>query len=147
MFIVKSIVFGFLSLIAGNLIGFILFLVVGAPVELVAEKILSAPTLYGETSKRFRYISDYAFTGFTIGAIHASLIFFFKVNGAILLLIFIIYLFFFMGRNNRMEFVLDIACNNDIKKFKRLLIISETITFISYMSGIYVLWNIFMKWG
>ena len=140
MLIIKSIGFGALSIIAGHLIGFVLCLIVGLPVGLIAEKILSEPNL-----KKFRHIWSYAWVGFTIGIINSSLIFFFKMNGIILILIFIIYLVFFMKHKN--DFVFSELCVGDVKQFNKLSRTTETITFISHIIGLYGLWTIFMKWS
>ena len=141
MIIVKSIIFGILSLIIGSLVGFILTLVVGYAVELILTKYLSEPVL-----KKFRYIWSHAWIGFTIGMINSALIYFFKINGWILILIFIFYLVIFMGKRNA-SFVLNSLCASDEKQYKKFLAIEETITFGSHIIGLYGLWTIFTKWN
>ncbi len=55
MLIIKSIGFGLLSLIAGNLIALVLGLIVGLAFEPIAEKVLAESSL-----KKFRHIWSYA---------------------------------------------------------------------------------------
>ncbi len=141
MIIVKSIVFGILSIIIGNIVGFILSLIIGLGLEPIAEKNLSEPTL-----RKFRHIWFYAWTGFTIGVINSSLIYFFKMNGWILLIIFVIYLAFFMERGND-DFVLHELCNGDLKQFNKLSRKRNSFTFLSFIIGLYGLWTIFIMWS
>jgi hypothetical protein len=141
MIILKSIGFGFLSLIVGNLVSFILGMIVGLVVEPVVEKILSEPVL-----KKFRYAWHYAWVGFAIGMINSALIYFFKANGWILVVIFVLYLVMFMGRRSKV-FVLEELCTGDENQLKKFLIRVETITFISHIIGLYGLWTILLKWS
>lgn len=138
--IVKSIGFGLLSIVVGHLIALVLVLLVGLGVEPIAEKVLAEISL-----EKFRHVWSYAWVGFTIGIINSSLIFFFKMNGIILILIFIIYLVFFMKHKN--DFVFSELCVGDVKQFNKLSRTTETITFISHIIGLYGLWTIFMKWS
>jgi len=114
MAILKSIGTGILSLIVGNLVALILSLIVGVAVDPIAEKFLSEPNL-----KKFRHIWSYAWVGFTVGMINSSLIFFWKMNGWIVTIIFIIYLVFFMGKYGD-SFVFNVLCAGDEIQFKKL---------------------------
>lgn len=139
--IIKSIGFGLLSIIIGNLVAFILSLIVGLAVEPIAGNFLSEPVL-----KKFRHIWSYAWVGITVGMINSALIYFFKMNGWILILFFIVYLVIFMGKRNT-GFVLNEICADDEKQFNKLSRTTETITFVSHIIGLYGLWTIFMKWS
>lgn len=141
MIIVKSIIFGSLSLVVGSWIGIILALAAGYAVELILAKYLSEPVL-----KKYRYVWGHAWMGFTIGLINSTMIYLFEMNGWILILIFIAYLVIFLGKRNA-SFVLNSVCANDEKQFKKLLAIDETITFGSHILGLYGLWTIFTKWN
>lgn len=141
MIIVKSIGLGLLFLIIGQLTGFILSVIVGIPVEAIAKKVLSASKL-----KRFTIIWGYAWIGFTIGMIYSSLIFFFKINGWILSIIFIIYFSFFLFKKNG-AFIFHELCDADVIQYKKLLRTIETITFIVYIFGFYGLWTLLVKWN
>lgn len=138
--IIKSIGFGLLSIVVGHLIALVLVLLVGLGVEPIAEKVLAEISL-----KRFRHVWSYAWVGFTIGIINSSLIFFFNMNGIVLILIFIIYLVFFMKHKN--DFVFSELCVGDVKQFRKLSRTTEIITFISHIVGLYGSWTIFMKWS
>ena len=139
--IIKSIGFGLISIFVGSLIALVLALLVGFGVEPIADKFLSEPVL-----KKFRHIWSYAWVGFTVGMINSALIYFFKMNGWILILIFIVYLVIFMGKRNT-GFVLHELCAGDEKQFNKLSRTTETITFASHIIGLYGLWTIFMKWS
>ncbi len=140
MIIVKSIGLGLLSLIVGNLVALILSMIVSVAVEPITKKILSEPSL-----KKFRHIWSWAWVGVTVGMINSSLIFYFKMNGIILTLIFIIYLVFFMNHKN--DFVFSEVCVSDVKQFMKLSRTTEAITFIAHMISLYGLRTIFMKWS
>jgi len=139
MVILKSIGTGILSLVVGNLVALILSLIVGVAVEPIAEKFLSELNL-----KKFRHIWSYAWVGVTVGMINSSLIFFWKMNGWILTIIFIIYLVFFMGKHGA-SFVFNELCAGDEIQFKKLSRTKEVITFISHIIGLFGLWTIFIK--
>ena len=110
-------------------------------VQPIAGNFLSEPVL-----KKFRHIWSYAWVGITVGMINSALIYFFKMNGWILILIFIVYLVIFMGKRNT-GFVLHEICAGDEKQFNKLSRSTETITFVSHIIGLYGLWTIFMKWS
>jgi len=139
--IIKSIGFGLVSIFVGNLIALVLALLVGLGLEPIADKFFSEPVL-----KKFRHIWSYAWVGFTVGMINSALIYFFKMNGWILIPIFIVYLVIFMGKRNT-GFVLHELCAGDEKQFNKLSRTTETITFASHIIGLYGLWTIFMKWN
>jgi uncharacterized membrane protein len=141
MIILKSIGFGFASLIVGNLASFILGTIVGLVVEPVTEKILSEPAL-----RKFRYAWHYAWVGFSVGMINSASVYFFKMNGWILTVIFVFYLVMFMGRRSK-NFVLEEICAGDESQLKKYLIRVELITFISYAIGLYGLWTVLLKCG
>ena len=138
--IIKSIGFGLVSIIIGNLVAFILSLFFGLAVEPIAEKFLSDPNL-----KKFRHIWSYAWIGFIVGMINSSFIFFWKMNGWILTIIFIIYLVFFMGKHGA-GFVFNELYSGDENQFKKLSRTKEVITFISHIIGLFGLWTIFVKY-
>ena len=138
--IIKSIGFGLISIFVGNLIALVLALLVGLGVEPIADKFLSEPIL-----KKFRHIWSYAWIGFTVGMINSSLIFFWRMNGWILTVIFIIYLVFFMGKHST-GFVFSVLCAGDENQFKKLSRTKEIITFISHIIGLFGLWTIFVKY-
>jgi len=141
MIMVKSIFFGILSLVVGSWIGIIIALVVGYAVETILTKYLSESVL-----KKYRYIWGHAWMGFTIGIINSTMIYFFKMNGWVLILIFIIYIVIFLGKRNA-SFVLNSICASNEKQFNKLLAIDETITFGSHILGLYGLWTILTKWN
>ena len=141
MIFFKSFGFGLLSLIIGKFVAFILSLIVGVAIEPIVDKFFSESVL-----KKFRYIWSYAWFGFTAGMINSALIYFFKINGWILILIFIIYLIIFMGKRDT-DFVFHRLCDRDEKQFYKLSRMTETITFVSHLIGFYGLWTIFMKWS
>jgi len=134
MQLIISIAVGLITLIIGNLIALVLSLLVGLIVEPIAEKILAELSL-----KRFRHVWSYAWIGFTVGAINAGSIYFFEINGIVLLLVFLIYLIFFM--RHKTEFVLHQLCNGDPNQFKRLSRRTEITTFLCYLIAVFGLWT------
>jgi len=136
----KSMALGVLTVVIGPWIGLVLSLLVGLIIDPLAQKHLAESAL-----RRFRYVWGFAWIGFAIGMMNASSIYFFEVNGIVLLLIFLFYLVFFMKHKTQSAFY-DF-CNGDSNQFKRLTRSVEIATFLSYLMGLYGLWTIFQKWS
>lgn len=135
MLIIKSIIAGLIVIILGNLLAFVLSLLTGLIIEPLLENKMPESSL-----KKFRHCWSYAWIGLTVGIINSLLIYFYKLNGWILLVIFIVYLVFFM--KHKTEFILFEVCGGDFNQFKKLSRITEIATFICFILGLYGVWTL-----
>ena len=116
--IVISILAGIITIIIGNFLALAFSLIFGFVFLSLAERILK-----GSTQKKFRHCGCYSWIGLTIGIIYSFLIYYFQLNGLVLLIIFQIYFIIFMKHKN--EFIFNEICSGDVKQFNRLSRIVE----------------------
>ena len=133
--IVISILAGIITIIIGNFLALAFSLIFGFVFLSLAERILK-----GSTQKKFRHCGCYSWIGLTIGIIYSFLIYYFQLNGWVLLIIFQIYFIIIMKHKN--EFIFNEICSSDVKQFNRLSRIVEISTFILFLIGLYVTWTL-----